>query len=302
MQSLRLYLCLSILPILFSSCDLLLGVDNSATPLNVYNGMFELLRNNYAYQSEMPEPLDTIYNRYIDRVKTLKDDEKKTLAQILTDVVGDIQDGHVFLSNLGADNLQLKWPPYNIYPPPEQGDPGYDEYQKANEQYIKESQYPNIRGTIKILGEPYGFRYGYVIARADIGYIQPTALFSEGGFSGTGRLQGNDWKTKIDEILAELKNRGVNKMILDLRSRIGGSQYNAAVIAARFLRERRNYMHSYDLIGPADKPGSYRKITHTVSGTLERVSPEKWWYWSIAIPEAEGKFFYLPPAKYRILP
>ncbi|MEM9423595.1 MAG: S41 family peptidase [Spirochaetota bacterium] len=259
-----LFLCALCLPLW--SCDLILGVNNAGTPLNTYNVMFEIFRNNYAFQSEMPESLDAIYNRYIADVQNLGDDEAawQAMAQYAQYVIDDIRDYHVYMQGNPSWNryragLQRKWPVEDL-PPPSKGDPRYPEYQ----QLLREEQDPIIAGTITVLGRPFGFVYGHVTSDPEIGYIQIRELYNPEGFGGAKRIEGNAWIGEIDNILRNLKSRGVTKMILDIRTGAGGSLYTPAVIGARFWREERTYMYSYELVGPAGNPDNYKRRAHRI--------------------------------------
>ena len=238
----KIFLCLMvILMVLAVSCRF--GVDSSSNPQNVFNSFMELYKQNYAYIYDAEKTPSQIYDEFWPRVRVLENSEAGMLelAQVFADIEGILKDDHVSVEHSYHYTL------------------------------IKRTYFPRVGFTpdsttlekdVEIQGDSFAYTYGQIKDDSTIGYILVKELSKD--ISAFNRVNDDrSWLKEIDPIINNLKDKGVKKMILDIRSAAGGSQTNAEYIISRFIDQTRAYMVSYDLIGPADSRASYqRQVTY----------------------------------------
>lgn len=213
------------------------SVEN--TPLENYNLLFEYLNKDYAYKNEHSFTIDELKSRYLNELELNSTYEK--LAEIFIKIEYDLLDPHF-------------QPPYQTYGITGKQSPNYS-LEKIDEE--RDYIYP-IYNEIDIINSNDYFLYGTVKNHSAIGYIYIKKLSDVLG--GAGRLEGNKWKEEIELILRDLNNSNITKMIVDIRSDAGGSNYNALYIANRFANNTTPYM-----IEEYEKDnGEYGKLSYSV--------------------------------------
>lgn len=226
--------------ILTTGCEKIFeNIEN--TPMENYNLLFEYLNKDYAYKDEYPFTMDELKSRYLNNLKSNPSDEK--LAAIFIKIEHDLLDPHFQPPNITYDLADDYSPNYTL----------------ENIETEQDDIIPIFKKEINIINGNDYFAYGTVKNHPTIGYIYIKELSDD--FGGSGRLKGNKWKEKIELILQELNNMNVDKMIVDIRSEAGGSNYNALYITNRFANTTAPYM-----IEEYEKDnGEYGKITYTVT-------------------------------------
>jgi hypothetical protein len=223
---------------LFGCSKSIFDISND-TPIKNYNLLFEYLNNDYAYKDEHPFSMNELKARYLPEIT--KNPTYEKLADIIIKIENDLLDPHF-------------QPPYETYSFSENRSPNYILKRIKAERDEKRPCFEEIN----ILKKNEFFTYGTVKNHPTIGYIFILELSDK--FGGSGRLEGNKWKEEIEPILQKLNNRNVSKIIVDIRSSAGGSNYNPLYIANRFADKTAPYMIEENEI----TNGEYEKITYNV--------------------------------------
>ncbi|MEL7121795.1 MAG: S41 family peptidase [Bacteroidota bacterium] len=223
---------------LFSSCESIFEKEENEVITN-YNLLFDYLSTDYAYRDDAAISIDELYDEYIQRI--IQNPSEQTFANVLLDIEQDLSDPHF-------------QPPAEAYQLTGRNQIDYSLLRLESERDAK-GIYPI---EVDFIGDGIYFAYGIVISNPKIGYLRINNLSSSIG--GTGRLQGNPWREQIEDILRRLKNRGVNRMIIDVRSSAGGSNYNGLYIANRFINKEAVYMLERYLL----KNGKTQDFTYSV--------------------------------------
>jgi len=227
-----------ILAVFSGGCTkMFIDIDN--TPMDDYNLLFEYLTNDYAYKDAYPFTMNELKSRYLNEFR--EEVTKEKLAEIFIKIEYDLHDPHF-------------QPPYQVYNITGKYSPNYGLVQTWAERDCLEPVFKEI----DIISSNSYFLYGTLKDHQTIGYIYIKELSAVLG--GAGRLKGNKWKEEIEQILKELSRKNVTKMIVDIRSDAGGSNYNALYIANRFANTTAPYMiEKYE----KDK-GEYGEIIYRV--------------------------------------
>lgn len=197
-----------------------ISVDNSAE--GNYLLLFEYLSLDYAYKNEHDFTMEELKNRYIDELRS--NPTEKKLAEIVVEIEKDLADPH----------FQA---PDSVY---ELADRDALDYSLLKSESERDNAIPLYKDEIGLISENNYFAYGTVKSSPTIGYVYIKNLSESDG--GIDRLGGSSWREEIEEILAELNGKGVETMIVDIRSRAGGSSSNPRYIANRFVNASSVYM------------------------------------------------------------
>lgn len=202
-----------ILLIVFSSCErALLGGDPGASPVEVFDALWEDVDERYSYFQEKNIDWDSIGSAYRSRVSDQMEDLE--LFDLLAEMLFTLEDGHVNLTS--TFDLSRNWEWYLNYPP----------NFNAN---IVERNY---------LGADY----------RQIGPFRTQILDSilyvyYGSFSNTIE------EAHLDALMD--RARGQKGLIFDIRDNGGGSLSNARRIASCFISQSRLYARRRIKTGPA---------------------------------------------------
>lgn len=202
----------------------------SESIISDYKLVFDYLKSDYGYRDELfkGQSLDAIYKKYLPRIE--KTPTKIELAKILLTIEHqELQDPHVYFS--GTEK------PRNLV----------EEFEVKS--YVKEGAdlfYPKLEA-INIIKKDDFYTYGTVKTNPEIGYLYIRSFNRKtGGDSALGIPKGID---AVENYLKDLKDKGVKKMIVDIRSGAGGSSYVPLWIAKRFANKKAVYMIAeYDTV------------------------------------------------------
>lgn len=197
-----------------------------------YNLLFEYLNKDYAYKDGHSFTMDELKLKYYNELKSNPTKEK--LVEILIKIEHDLKDPHFQVPFSSMESSSK-------YIPNEQDDifPLFEE--------------------IDIVSNNNFFLHGTLKANPSIGYIYIRNLSDELG--GTGRLKGNQWKKEIEIIIKGFNDKNINKLIVDIRSLAGGSNFNALYIANRFANNSSPYM----IEQIETDNGQNKELTYTVT-------------------------------------
>ena len=211
------FFTLPLLIVILASCSKDLQVDTS--PKGDFELCFEYLKNDYSYRNDHPFTMEELRKKYLPEIEA--SNTKTTLATVLVNIENELRDPHLyFTSDEVYDFSQVS-----------RYDPGLEEIS------------PTLYDLITISRETSYYTYGVVRSEPDIGYIYIRSFNDDvGGISSLGIVDGIK---EIDDIVQELKNKGVQSMILDMRSTAGGSHYVPRYIAQRFVDKEATHMIEY---------------------------------------------------------
>ena len=211
--------------LLLSSC-----VDEEQyddTPIGNFEALWKIMDEHYCFFEYKHEAygLDwqQVYNKY--KVRVNNNMTNKQLFEVLSDMLGELRDGHVNL--MAAHDLGRYWSWYEDYP-------------------------TNFSDTLlrRYMGTDYQIASGldYKILDDNIGYIRYESFNNAIG-------EGN-----IDEVLKYmLLCRGV---IIDIRNNSGGMLTNAEKLAARFCQEKTLVGYYQHKTGPGHQDFSGREARY----------------------------------------
>jgi C-terminal processing protease CtpA/Prc len=107
------------------------------------------------------------------------------------------------------------------------------------------------------------FNYAILKEHKDIGYIIIWELSTP--LTGINKLKGNKWREAIKYIIDYLHQDNISKLIIDIRTGAGGSNYNALYIANHFVDTSGVYMiESYE-----NEKGTFSQNIHSTRPTKE---------------------------------
>lgn len=207
--------------LMLSSChDITEYADN---PRGNFEALWTIIDEHYCFLDEKNVDWDDVHERYSRRVAD--DMTREELFNLLSEMVAELEDGHVNLSSPWATSYYRKW--WSDYP------------QNYNARII-EQYYFNFN--YRSLG---GFTYG--LLTDNIGYMHCPSFES-------GLGVGN-----IDYILQYLDP--ARAMIIDVRDNGGGELTNVEDLVNRFISERTHVGYIVHKTGPGhkefDKPYAY---------------------------------------------
>lgn len=207
--------------LMLSSChDITEYADN---PRGNFEALWTIIDEHYCFLDEKNVDWDDVHERYSRRVAD--DMTREELFNLLSEMVAELEDGHVNLSSPWATSYYRKW--WSDYP------------QNYNARII-EQYYFNFN--YRSLG---GFTYG--LLTDNIGYIHCPSFES-------GLGVGN-----IDYILQYFDP--ARAMIIDVRDNGGGELTNVEDLVNRFISERTHVGYIVHKTGPGhgefDKPYAY---------------------------------------------
>jgi len=217
MKNLQYYFILIISIILFS-CDKDLTVDTSAKA--DFDLFFEYLENDYAYRDYHPFTMEELKQKYLPQINA--SNTQATLANILLNIeLNELKDPHVGMNS---------------------NEPYYLTSVSVNTPLGLEEINPLFSEVTAKKNTPY-YKSGIITSNPTIGYLYIRAFNSDIG--GTNSLEIESGVKEIDNILQELINMGITSMIVDIRSRAGGTNYVPRYIAQRFIDKTAIYMNEY---------------------------------------------------------
>lgn len=207
--------------LMLSSChDITEYADN---PRGNFEALWTIIDEHYCFLDEKNVDWDDVHERYSRRVAD--DMTREELFNLLSEMVAELEDGHVNLSSPWATSYYRKW--WSDYP------------QNYNARII-EQYYFNFN--YRSLG---GFTYG--LLTDNIGYMHCPSFES-------GLGVGN-----IDYILQYFDP--ARAMIIDVRDNGGGELTNVEDLVNRFISERTHVGYIVHKTGPGhkefDKPYAY---------------------------------------------
>lgn len=207
--------------LMLSSChDITEFADN---PRGNFEALWTIIDEHYCFLDEKNVDWDDVHERYSRRVAD--DMTREELFNLLSEMVAELEDGHVNLSSPWATSYYRKW--WSDYP------------QNYNARII-EQYYFNFN--YRSLG---GFTYG--LLTDNIGYMHCPSFES-------GLGVGN-----IDYILQYFDP--ARAMIIDVRDNGGGELTNVEDLVNRFISERTHVGYIVHKTGPGhkefDKPYAY---------------------------------------------
>lgn len=207
--------------VMLSSChDITEYADN---PRGNFEALWTIIDEHYCFLDEKDVDWDDVHERYSKRVAD--DMTREELFNLLSEMVAELEDGHVNLSSPWATSYYRKW--WSDYP------------QNYNARII-EQYYFNFN--YRSLG---GFTYG--LLTDNIGYMHCPSFES-------GLGVGN-----IDYILQYFDP--ARAMIIDVRDNGGGELTNVEDLVNRFISERTHVGYIVHKTGPGhgefDKPYAY---------------------------------------------
>jgi hypothetical protein len=204
--------------VILFSCDKDLTIDTSAKA--DFNLFFEYLKHDYAYRNYHNFTMEELRLKYLPQIE--QSNTQKTLANILLNIgINELKDPHV-----GMNSNE----PYTLTSVTEINPADLERILPLfNEITIKKSS-------------PY-YTSGIVTTTPTIGYLYIRAYNSDIG--GTNSLGIEPGVKEIDNILQELIDEGVTSMVVDVRSRAGGTNYVPRFIAQRFIDKTTTYMIEY---------------------------------------------------------
>lgn len=201
------------------ACDSPLAKKKNSVQEN-YDLFFEYMKKDYAYKDEHSFTMDFLYGKYLSQIERSPTDE--TLANIISDVENELLDPHFYPSDEIYKFSSRQRPDYSVQKPVE----------------IRDYKAPLFE-EVELIKEGEFFSYGTIKTDASIGYVYIHRL--NAGLGGTN-FGVNDWKQEIETIIEVLLIKNVTKMIVDIRSSAGGSNFNAAFIANRFANNSKPYL------------------------------------------------------------
>jgi len=208
------YLGILLLTIILISCDRDFTVETS--PTSDFNLFFKYLKNDYAYRDAYSFTMEELRQKYLPEIKA--SDTQKTLATLLISIINELKDPHLYFDDDSVYRLSQ----------------------------VTEYKYDNLEKIIPVFSEINIIRntsyyvYGTIKSKPNVGYIYIRAFNDNIG--GTDSLGIKDGVKKINDIIKELNNKEVTKMIIDIRSDAGGSNYVPRYIAQRFIDKTAIYM------------------------------------------------------------
>ena len=271
-QSFILPLTAVSLSLLLISCELTFEGGHPNTPVGNFDAFFYELENSYAYSKyKFENPYDK--NKYsiseikaLLRPKIVANPTWENLITLLVDVIDKrISDPHIYsvhspfysVPNAGkywqGRTLQNQWDesqPFLAYQRYSENDPWpviLTDHTTAKLAYLSTNNADPIRyAIIKVPTGSTERKIGYI-------YVESITHAEESG--GIGRLEnpGEIFSKITDRIVADLKKRGATQLILDIRSSAGGTVYNGARIAGRFVRTKKKFMTSYVTTSPGQE-------------------------------------------------
>ncbi|MBO4906271.1 MAG: S41 family peptidase [Bacteroidaceae bacterium] len=185
------------------------------TPKGNLDALWTIIDEHYCFLDYKEQSLaidwDEIYTRYLARLTTNMGNAQ--LFEVLTEMLGELQDGHVNL--YASHDIGRYWSWYEDYPL------NFD--QEIQDAYLGKDY--KIASSLK-----------YRILPDNIGYIVCSSFESNLG-------NGN-----LDEVMGAL--RLCNGLIIDVRNNTGGALTNAERLAQRFTNERRLVGYMCHKTGP----------------------------------------------------
>ena len=185
------------------------------TPIGNFQALWTIIDEHYCFLDYKEQALnmdwDEIYSRYLGRLTTKMGNAQ--LFEVLTEMLGELQDGHVNL--YASHDIGRNWSWYEDYPL------NFD--QELQDSYLGKDY--KIASSLK-----------YRILPDNIGYIVCSSFESNIG-------NGN-----LDEVMGAL--RLCNGLIVDVRNNTGGALTNAEKLAQRFTNERRLVGYMCHKTGP----------------------------------------------------
>jgi len=204
--------------LVFVSCGKDFSADTSV--VGDYNLFFEYLKNDYACRNEHSFTMEELKQKYLPEIKT--DNTQDNLARVLQEIcINELRDPHVY--------MLLPYP--------------FSEIHVECKNPLKLDFNIPLCKEIDVLEETEFYIYGTTKESNKIGYIYIKNFISELG--GEGSLGIEPGVKKIDDVIEILIQKGVNSMILDMRSDAGGTSYIPRYIAQRFVNEPVHYMTEY---------------------------------------------------------
>lgn len=200
----------------------MVGPQPADDPEAVFEQFWQSYDRYYAHFEFKDVDWDAVYAEYRPLVGPDTDDEE--LFEVLSAMIAELQDGHVYLVGNGQraiSNRDLR-----------RGG-GHFDAAVVERHYLTESTMDR---------DEERFLYGRI--GDSVGYLRLATLSGGSGF-GDG-VRG--WIEEVDEAIDELSD--AEALIVDLRNNPGGRAYNARYVAQRFATERRRFLVTRSRNGP----------------------------------------------------
>ncbi len=206
-----LMMLLLVTPIINSCEQMMLKPDPSAEPMEVFNQLWNDVNNRYTYFELKNIQWDVIGSNYRNKISNNMD--KKELFNVLSDMLYELQDGHV---NLTSDfNRSRNWEWYQNYP---------DNYNHN-------------------LVERYYLKNDHYITGPLLNQIIDSILYINYR-SFTDNISHNH----IEEIME--RAQGLKGIVIDIRHNGGGSLKNAYTLSSCFVDHSITFAHQRFKSGP----------------------------------------------------
>ena len=218
---------------LFSSCNEDLKVDTSAK--GDFELFFKYLKYDYAYRDSYPFSMEQLRTKYLPQIQA--SNTQKTLAKIIVNVEkNELKDPHIYLK----EDTEHVYDLANV-----------TEKNPRNLETIEPFFYE-----IDVNKTTSHYTSGIVKSNRKVGYLYIKEFKADVG--GTSSMKIDEGVKEIDAILKELIDKGITAMIVDIRSKAGGSSYVPRYVAQRFIDKKALYMVEYYPEGSRFKKKEWR--------------------------------------------
>lgn len=231
------------------SCTITFGSPFENTPEGNYDFFFYELEQTYAYNNESFNGLSLSKIQELERGGL--NDSWNSLRDALNNVINiRINDPHLFSRYSPVPDLHI-----------DDNEPLHTERGQGTE-FDTVSPYLANNTSIHWIEEEHYLFYGIIKSDTKIGYIYLDSLVDNvGGSSRLGESNADFFGNFTDRILNDFASRGVDKIIIDIRSSAGGGVHRSKEIASRFVASKKTFMISEN----RTSKDSYTRVNETIS-------------------------------------
>ncbi len=197
------------------------GPNPEGDPEEIFDQFWEAYDRYYAHFELKGVDWDAVYDEHRPRVGP--DTEDEALFEVLSDMIAELEDGHVYLVGDGQrslSNSELRSSRRDF------------DAAVVRDQYVDE------------WAEPTNGEFFYGVIDGNIGYLRLATL--SGGQGVGDRVRG--WIEQVEEAMEQLEE--TEAMVVDLRNNSGGRAFNARFLAGLFATEQRTFMVTRSRNGP----------------------------------------------------
>ena len=203
--------------------NFIFGADPPDDPESVFESFWQSYDRYYAHFDVKNVDWDQVYDDHRPRVGPDTTDEE--LFEVLSDMIIELEDGHVYLvsderralSNSGIRSSRRDF-----------------DADVVQNHYVDDVQKPTS-----------GNELWYGTIGGDVGYLRISTL---SGGSGTGS-NVSGWIEEVDTAVEALAD--TEAMIVDVRNNSGGRAFNSKYVAGHFAPDRRRFLMTRSRNGPA---------------------------------------------------